>query len=146
MSETLMISKNIVINASPEEVWDVLVNPAKIKEYFTGAVTLTDWKIGSEILFIHIYEGKEFKNMGIILSHQPPALLEYSYWTAFSNTEDKPENYTRMTYQLTAIGNKTKLTLTQTNFKSVEWYEGLVNGWDTVLNKIKALAEAQTIN
>ena len=141
MTHDLVISKSIDINSSPRQVWDVLVNPEKIEQYFTGAQTITDWQVGSEIIFVHRYEGKEFKNKGVILNYDPHNFLAYTYWTAFSNTEDKPENYTKITYTLTPVDNRTILSFTQTNFKNLEWYNGLKIGWDVVLRKIKELAE-----
>ena len=84
---------------------------------------------------------EEFINKGVILNFEPNKLLRYTYWTCFSNTEDKPENYTTITYDLTEINNSTKLILTQTNFKNVEWYKALEIGWDQVLEKMKELAE-----
>ena len=137
----MTILKSIDIDSSSGKVWDVLTNPEMIREYFTGAETITNWKIGSEVVFIHIYEGKEFKNKGIIVDFDPGHLLSYTYWTAFSNTEDKPENYTTILYTLTEISNQTRLTLKQTNFKNAEWFHGLETGWDTVLAKIKEIAE-----
>jgi len=141
MSVDLIISKSIDINSDPSKVWDTLINPEKIKQYFTGAETVTDWQIGSEIVFIHNYEEQEFKNKGVVLNFDTNRLLRYTYWTAFSNSEDKPENYTTITYSLTEINNKTKLSITQTNFKSVEWYQSLEMGWDVVLAKIKEISE-----
>ena len=143
MSLDLTILKSININSVPVQVWEVLTNPEMIKEYFTGAKTVTNWEIGSEIIFIHVYEGKEFINKGIILDFKPAHLLSYTYWTAFSNTEDKPENYTTIIYTLTEVNGITKLTLKQTNFKSTEWYEGLETGWNTVLSKIKEISEKE---
>ena len=140
MSLDLVISKSIDIHATPSRVWDVLIDPKMITKYYSGAVTETDWKIGSEIIFTHIYEGKEFRNKGVILNFDPNHLLRYTYWTAFSNTEDKPENYTTITYTLTEINGKTKLGLIQTNFKDIDWYKGLEAGWNVVLEKIKELA------
>ena len=141
MIQDLTILKSIEINSSSSKVWCVLTDPEMIKQYFTGAETITNWEIGSEIIFIHIYEGREFKNRGIILDFNPRHLLSYTYWTAFSNTEDKPENYTTIDYTLTEIDNTTRLTLKQKNFQSVEWYQGLQMGWNTVLSKIKEIAE-----
>ncbi len=141
MPQDLIISKSIDINSPSLKVWNVLINPEMIAQYFTGAETLTTWQPGSEIVFIHYYEGKEFRNKGHILNFDSNHLLRYTYWTAFSNTEDEPENYTTITYAISEINNKTKLTLTQTNFKSLEWYTGLERGWNIVLAKIKELAE-----
>lgn len=112
-----------------------------IEQYFPGAKTITSWEIGSEILFMHTYEGNKFINRGVILDFDPMHLLSYTYWTAFSNTEDKPENYTTIIFTLTKINGTTNLTLKQTNFKSAEWYQGLETGWNTVLAKIKELSE-----
>jgi len=141
MNPDLTILKSIDINSESSRVWDTLINPEKIKQYFTGAETITDWQVGSQIAFVHNYEGKEFINRGVILNFVVNRILQYTYWTAFSNTEDKPENYTTITYSLVERNYKTKLTLTQTNFKSEEWHRGLEIGWDIVLAKIKDLSE-----
>ncbi|MBE7174163.1 MAG: SRPBCC domain-containing protein [Williamsia sp.] len=144
MNLNLMIVKMIEINSDPSKVWDALINPEKIKQYFTGAETLTDWQIGSKIVFIHKYEGQEFINKGVILKFDTNHLLQYTYWTAFSNTEDSPENYTTITYTLAEMNDKTQLLLSQTNFKNEQWYRNLEIGWDVVLTKIKEIAEKQT--
>lgn len=141
MNVNLIISKSIIIASNPSAVWDVLINPEKIKQYFTGAETLTNWQPGGEIIFIHNYEQQEFRNKGVILNFETNHLLRYTYWTAFSGSEDKPENYTVITYILTTVDNMTKLSFTQTNFKNKEWYTALETGWDIVLAKIKEIAE-----
>ena len=81
MSPNLIISKSIDINSDPSAVWDVLINPEKITQYFIGAETLTDWQIGSGIVFIHNYEGQELINKGVILDFDTDHLLRYTYWT-----------------------------------------------------------------
>src|SRR3954465_15863344 len=101
MNPEMTIFKSIEIKSSSGKVWNVLTNPEMIKQYFTGAETITDWKVGSEVIFVHIYEGKTFQNKGVIRDFNPGHLLSYTYWTAFSNTEDKPENYTSIVYTLT---------------------------------------------
>jgi len=141
MSTDLVISKSIEIFSTASKVWQVLIKPEMITQYFTGAETVTSWQVGSEITFIHIYEGKEFKNKGVILNFEPNKLLRYTYWTGFSNTEDRAENYTTITYDLAEKSDKTQLHLTQTNFKNAEWYKALEIGWDQVLEKMKELAE-----
>ena len=141
MNPDLTISKSVDINSDPSRVWDTLINPEKIKQYFTGAETVTDWQIGNQIAFIHNYKGQEFINKGVILDFAHNRLLQYTYWTAFSNTEDKPENYTTITYALAEMNHQTKLTLTQSNFKNEEWYQALEIGWNTVLTKIKEISE-----
>ncbi|MBC7510292.1 MAG: SRPBCC domain-containing protein [Ferruginibacter sp.] len=116
MSINLMIEKSVNIYSSPQNVWDTLINPEKIKQYFNGAETVTNWQIGGDIIFIHNYQKQKIKNKGVILCFDTNRLLSYTYWTAFSDTADKPENYTTITYSLTEMNERTKLTLTQTNF------------------------------
>ena len=145
MDNEFVISKHIEIHSSPPQAWDVLINPDKISQYFTGAETITDWQTGSGILFHHEYEGEKFTNKGWILAFQPYRLLIYSYWTKYSLTEDMPENYTTISYALEGLNNLTSLTLTQSNIKNRQWFEGLQTGWDTVLSKIKEIAEGQAI-
>src|SRR6478609_348558 len=122
MCSELAINKSIEINSEPSGVWAALIDPAMINQYFPGAETITNWQIGSEILFVHHYNGQTFTNKGVILDFIPNHLLRYTYWTIFSETEDKPENYTTITYSLSQSNGITTLTLTQTNFKNEKWY------------------------
>jgi uncharacterized protein YndB with AHSA1/START domain len=52
LNNDLISLKSILINSSPEKVWDVLTNPTIISEYLYGAETITDWKVGSQISFV----------------------------------------------------------------------------------------------
>ena len=51
MRNDLIVSKSIIVNANNDKVWKALTNPEIIKEYLYGTETLTDWKVGSEIIF-----------------------------------------------------------------------------------------------
>ena len=47
----LRVSKQIEIQASADAVWDVLVNPDKIKEYLYGTEAISDWEEGASLVF-----------------------------------------------------------------------------------------------
>ena len=66
MDHHLRTSSTVSINAGLKEVWDALVNPDKIAEYLYGTQTITDWKVGSEIIFQGQYEGWDYKDKGIV--------------------------------------------------------------------------------
>jgi uncharacterized protein YndB with AHSA1/START domain len=69
MSTSLFVKNAISINASIEKVWDALVNPEQTKKYMFGCETVSDWKVGSPLLWRGIYEGKEMVFVkGIILA------------------------------------------------------------------------------
>lgn len=65
MNNNLVVSRSIDINSSPSKVWEALTTPDIIKEYLFGTETVTDWKVGSEIVFQGEYEGKKYRDHGI---------------------------------------------------------------------------------
>ena len=92
MNHNLIVSKSVDINAEPSTVWNALTNPDIIKEYLFGTETITDWKVGSEIIFQGEYKGHKYKDRGVVRENSLNKLLSYSYWSGFSGLEDKPEN------------------------------------------------------
>jgi uncharacterized protein YndB with AHSA1/START domain len=77
--DKLSVSNSIVINAPATIVWDVLVNPEQTKKYMFGCETVSDWKVGSPLLWRANYEGKEKVFVkGIIVGLQAPKLLKYT--------------------------------------------------------------------
>ncbi|MBN8825303.1 MULTISPECIES: SRPBCC domain-containing protein [unclassified Spirosoma] len=142
MRQDLTVSKSIDINASPARVWEVLTNPALIQEYLFGTQTLTNWAIGSEIIFQGEYENQHYRDKGTILKNVPNQLLSYSYWSGFSGLDERPENYATVTYQIAEKGtNLAEFTWTQQGFSSEAGYNHSLNGMDDFLKQIKAIAE-----
>src|SRR5580698_757285 len=103
MNHDLQVSESVIVNVGASRMWDVLTNPEIIKEYLFGTETITDWKVGSEIIFQGVYgENKEYsyRDRGVIREFVPHQLISYTYWSGFSGLEDKPENYSLVTYTL----------------------------------------------
>ncbi|GAB4014043.1 SRPBCC family protein [Spirosoma migulaei] len=142
MRNDLIVSQSIDITASASRVWEVLTTPDLIKEYLFGTETVTDWKVGSEIIFQGEYEEQTYRDKGVILENVPNKLLSYSYWSGFSGAEDKPENYSTITYTLRPEGDhQTEFTWTQQGYTTEEGYNHSVNGMGAFLKQIKELAE-----
>lgn len=141
MAIDLKLNKQITINATTAEVWDTLVNPDMIKEYLYGTKVISDWKLGSEILFTGSWEGKDYMDKGKIMKLLPEKCFQYSYWSGFSGLPDKPENYMIITFELENVGDHTILKLTQSNFNNKTQYEHSDKGWDASLDIIKKLLE-----
>ena len=138
----LTVSKSIVINAPISKVWDALTNPAIIKEYLFGTETITDWKVGSEVIFQGEYQGHKYRDKGLVIENTLNSVLSYRYWTAFSGLEDKPENYSLVTYTLADEGNDhVKLTWTQNGFANEAGYNHSETGMDAFLQNIKQMIE-----
>ena len=73
MVSNLTVEKNIIINADKLSVWDALTNPELTKQYFLNCEALSDWKIGSPIIYKVNSKGKEIIPVkGLILRTASP--------------------------------------------------------------------------
>ncbi len=142
MDNDLIVSQSIDINASLSKVWNGLTHPEIIKEYLFGTETVTDWKVGGKVLFRGEYKGQAYEDHGIVLENEFQKRITYSYWSSFTGTEDKPENYSRVTYTLQPVsGEVTRFTWTTQGFTSREGFEHSKNGMPGLLEKIRAVIE-----
>jgi uncharacterized protein YndB with AHSA1/START domain len=142
INNELTVSESIEVDASAAKAWQVLTTPEIIKEYLFGTETITNWKPGNEIIFQGEYEGKTYKDKGIIIKNELNRLIEYSYWSGFSGLEDLPENYSTVTYNLEPISDhKTRFTWTQKGFRNEEGQAHSQNGMKGFLEQIKGIME-----
>lgn len=143
MIKELTVKKTVEIKADKLNVWDALINPEKIKQYFFGINVISDWKLGSPIVFQYELEGQQFKDKGNILAIEPGLLLQYNYWSRYSGLEDKEENYSIVTFKLDPKDESTILTLTQQGFANEQAKEHAENSWGMVLKNMKELIEKE---
>jgi len=141
MSNALNMEVSISIKADISIVWDALINPDVIREYFFGTEAVSTWEVGEPILFRGIWDEKPYEDKGIILKSQKEKEFQYTYWSSFSGTTDAPENYATITYKLSSQGKETMLTVTQTGFKTEEQREHSKQNWTMVLENLKSILE-----
>jgi uncharacterized protein YndB with AHSA1/START domain len=141
MNKNLKVEHEIEISATPEEIWDMLINPKAIKQYFFGTEAITDWKTGSPIVFQGVWDGKLYQDKGLVLSALPGKLLSYEYWSSFTGLEDKKENYSLVTFAIVGLKEKSILRLTQKGFANEEAQQHSDKAWKNVLEKIREIAE-----
>ena len=149
MSQELIVKNDITINAPSAKVWNVLTNPEETKKYMYGCETVSDWKVGSPLLWQAFYEGKDTVFVkGNIVNIEPGKLLTYT--TIDPNNSampDIPENYLTVTYSLSEQNGQTHLTVTQGDYTKVadgdKRYHDAVDagGWSALLTQIKNLVE-----
>ncbi len=150
MDKELIFKNTITINAFPAKVWDALTNPQQTKKYMFGCETVSDWKIGSALLWKGSYEGKEMVFVkGTIADIKPGKFLAYTTIDPNSTIADIPENYLTVTYDLKEESGKTLFTVTQGDYSTVadgekRYKEAFNNGegWNPILVEIKKLVEA----
>lgn len=142
MTRGFVAVNEVAINASTSDVWDALTNPHKIKEYMHGTDVSTDWHVGSPISWKGEWKGKPYEDKGEVLEVEPQRLLKYTHWSPMGGSEDKPENYHTLTYELAGENGKTTLTLRQDNNPTQEAADQMAkNNWAPVLEGLKQTAE-----
>jgi len=139
MDKTLKFSKTVTLDATQSEVWDALTNPDTIRKYFFGFDVETDWTPGSPILWHGVYNGKAMTEKGEILEVSEGESLSYSY--LMGDYEDKPENYSVVTYEIETVDGGTDLTVTQEGFKDQKECDRSAANWNTVLEGLRAEVE-----
>ncbi|MDF2188222.1 SRPBCC domain-containing protein [Paraflavitalea sp. CAU 1676] len=151
MSQPLIITNTITIDAPANIVWDALVNPVQTKKYMFGCETVSDWKPGSSLDWVGEYEGKSMVFVkGSIVEIEPDRFLSYTTIDPNSNIDDTSENYLTVTYTLEPQNGQTLFTVTQGDYAKVaegqRRYEESYNnglGWQPILDQIKQLVEAK---
>jgi uncharacterized protein YndB with AHSA1/START domain len=134
--------KRVTIHATRGEVWNALTDPDKVKQYLHGTEMSTDWKEGSPIVWRGEWKGRSYEDKGTVLAVQPEELLRYTHWSPMGGSEDKPENYHTVTYELAGDDGTTTLTLSQDNNPSQEEADKMAdNNWGPVLNGLKEMVE-----
>ena len=141
IDNNLSVRKSIKINTDSSKVWDGLTNPKMIKKYLFDTKVKSDWKIGSKILFEGNYQGKKFKDKGTIQKLEKEKLFQYTYLSEFSGLEDKDENYSLISFELSTENKTTKLMVTQKGFVDKKAQEHSDKGWIMVLQTIKNILE-----
>ncbi len=146
---TLFVNSTIRMKADAAQVWDALTNPEQTKKYMFGCETISDWKVGSSLLWQMVYEGKDFVAVKGYITHiELNKKLSYTVFDPNSSIPDIPENYLTVTYELNAENGFTELLVTQADYATVAegerryqeaWNNG--EGWNPILIQIKKLVE-----
>jgi uncharacterized protein YndB with AHSA1/START domain len=141
MNTTLIAHATIMIDAPREKVWDALVDPAAIKQYFFGATVISDWHLGSPIIWKGEWQGNPYEDKGVILKFQPGKMIQYSHFSPLSGLPDKPENYHTVTIEVSAAENLTKVSLSQDHNATEEERVHSEQNWGMMMVNLKKYLE-----
>lgn len=142
MSRGFEAIKSVTIDAPRAKVWDALTNPLKVKQYMHGTTMSTDWKVGSPITWTGEWQSQSYEDKGTVLAVEPERLLKTTHWSPMGGSQDEPENYHTVTYELAEQGGKTILILTQDNNATQEEADKMAeNNWGPMLQGLKETAE-----
>jgi hypothetical protein len=148
--KNLTAESKIVINATVEQVWPAMLNPSLIKMYMNGMEPISDWREGSELLWIgKPGEPKHDHAKGVII-RKALNVLEYTFFYPGYGLPDRPENYNIVRCDLIAVpGGYTQVKAMQGDF-SIHGEQGSVYRdhaqlfWDKALKTLKELIEQKT--
>ncbi len=141
MNTGFIATQSVTINASAAKVWKALIDPKMIKQYLFGTEAISDWKVGSPIIYRGVWKGKAYEDKGTILNIVSERLLETTYWSGMSGLADDPENYKKVIYKISPADQGTTLTVIQDNNTTEEEKNHSEGNWKMVLNALKELVE-----
>ncbi|MDH3252571.1 MAG: SRPBCC domain-containing protein [Ignavibacteria bacterium] len=148
MTKEPLVKKMITVQASRTKVWEALTRPELTRKYMFGSDVVSDWRVGSPIIWKGVVDGNERVFVkGEVKSIEHERLLEYTVFAPNSGIEDMPSNYTTVRCELSSSENHTTITITQGDFSTIaggeKRYADTLGGWDFALNGLKRLVESE---
>lgn len=126
----------IYIKTTPERLWKALTDTEMRRKYTFGAVVTSDWTVGSRYEAVGkgtpIFEGEN-------LEVDPPRRLVQSF-KALWGEDVKSEGTSRVTYEITQIGDSCRLLVTHDQLRE-DANNQLYGGWPMILSGLKTLLE-----
>jgi uncharacterized protein YndB with AHSA1/START domain len=126
------------IAATQKRIFDAIVKPEFARQYW-GHENVSDWKPGSS--WEHREDGTgRVRITGKVVECDPPKRLVMT-WASPAEASD-PDAYSRVTFELEAIDEMVKLTVTHDQLipgSSME--KGVNQGWPRVLSSLKTFLE-----
>ncbi len=141
MAEQFTSHAETIIHSPAEKVWQALTDPTLVKQWLFGTEMIADWKVGGQIRYKGVWEGKAYEDKGTVLELVPDQKLVSTYWSGFSGLPDVPENYQTVVYELFPEGTSTRLIITQEGNKTEESAKHSEGNWNQVLASMKQLLE-----
>jgi uncharacterized protein YndB with AHSA1/START domain len=143
-----VIEREIHIDASPEVVYDVITSPEHIREWWNGADTDVAPVPGTvaKLAWGESTDEPHVETMTVVAA-EPSRLFSFR-WVAEGATA-REGNSLLVTFELTPIGDGTRLRMTETGFREKGWeaavleeaYADHVTGWDLFVPSIGAYVE-----
>jgi uncharacterized protein YndB with AHSA1/START domain/DNA-binding transcriptional ArsR family regulator len=127
----------IYIRATPERVWEAITDPQLRERYTFGAGAISEWSPGSRYELRHPRGGclAEGENLEV----DPPRRLVQTF-TALWSDEVKSEGQSRVTWEIEAVGDSCRLTVTHDQLREGVNSE-IYGGWPQILSGLKTLLE-----
>jgi uncharacterized protein YndB with AHSA1/START domain len=141
MKTKLIAKATVGIRAPVARVWNALVNAEIIREYMFGTHVISDWKVGSQIIWKGEWKGKAYTDKGIILQMIDQKLLQYNHFSPLSGLPETLENFHTVTIHLKEKKDITEIELSQDNNATEESRDHSQKNWEMMLGNLKKFLE-----
>lgn len=140
--ESGTIHTSIEINASAEEVWEVLTAPDYTKqwanEFGKGTYVETNWQIGTEVLWKD--KGGNIGAKGKVEQHEYPSTLKIAFFDDVNSSISSPTGAYSENYLISKQGDKVTLSIEAGLLPQKDLPTHLPL-WDKAIVRMKELAE-----
>ncbi|WP_035059198.1 SRPBCC family protein [Andreprevotia chitinilytica] len=125
------------IATTPEQLWRALTDSELTQKYWRRVES--DWLPGSQVTYW--IDDARIDLQGIVLLAEPGQMLSFTFGVQWLEhmRDEKPS---RVTFELEALGDVVKLTMTHDEFApGSKVYHGIQQGWPAILSSLKTLLE-----
>jgi uncharacterized protein YndB with AHSA1/START domain len=130
------------IRATPEKVFDAIVNPAVARLYW-GHENVSDWTQGARWEHIRSNDARTVELLGEVLEIDAPKRLVMSW--ANASQEGEADKTSRVTFDIEPYDDMVRLTVTHDRLEAGGgMYTGISKGWPIVLSSMKSYLESGT--
>ena len=135
----LSLKYEIYIAAPAEKVWKALTDGSATKQYFYGCAVQSTFKKAASISYLGDGDFSLFD--GEILDVKPEARLVATFQAHWDEKVSK-DNSSRVAWELTPMGQSTRLTLVHDRFtEETATYKQSASGWNVILSSLKTYIE-----
>ena len=135
------------IATTPEKVWQALVDPDVMRQYWVGPksdcarVNVSDWKPGSRWEHQHDDDASKVDIVGKVIESTPPRRMVFT-WARPTDAEGDSK-HSRVSFDIEPhIDGLVRLTVTHDDLeRDPQMLAGISGGWPQVLSNLKTLLE-----
>jgi uncharacterized protein YndB with AHSA1/START domain len=131
----------VEIATTPESLWKALTDPDETRQYWYGALSISDWQVGSRWTS-ESPDGDVYLE-GKILEIDPPRRLVHTFHVVH-DPAPAAEAPSRIEFEITPIGDRCRLTVAHSGRgpATIEYTSG---GWETIFARLKELLETGSV-
>lgn len=138
-----MVTRSVLLNASPERVWEALTHPGMTKQYLYNCEVMSEWEPGSTLHWTGTYRGRKVNEEGRILDIVPGRMIKYSGFDKLAAGDISRDGNIYITHEIIPHGRQTKLLTTLEHFEGDETRaEYAAQQWDfEIMPRLQTLVE-----